>query len=116
MSIPFTLVIVLLTVVFQIAPGFTRPDLCFSVTVDPAFRLTAAARGILRRYRVVVWVFGLATIGLQFATGLMARAVLIPFPTPPLPAPFARWIWRCPGRLFLEDPSWRCYQRRLWLR
>jgi uncharacterized membrane protein len=36
-------------------PEFTRPDLFFGVTVDPAIRNTDEARRILRRYRIALW-------------------------------------------------------------
>jgi uncharacterized membrane protein len=36
-------------------PRFTRPDVFFGVTVDPAFRTTGAARRILRDYRIALW-------------------------------------------------------------
>jgi uncharacterized membrane protein len=36
-------------------PGFSRPDLFFGVTVDPAFRNTNKARRILRKYRIALW-------------------------------------------------------------
>jgi uncharacterized membrane protein len=36
-------------------PKFTRPDLFFGVTVDPAIRATDEARRILRRYRIALW-------------------------------------------------------------
>jgi len=36
-------------------PAFTRPDLFFGVTVDPAIRNTDKARRILRRYRIALW-------------------------------------------------------------
>ena len=36
-------------------PKFTRPDLFFGVTVDPAFRNTTEARRMLRNYRIALW-------------------------------------------------------------
>ena len=36
-------------------PKFTRPDLFFGVTVDPAFRNTDESRRILRNYRIALW-------------------------------------------------------------
>jgi uncharacterized membrane protein len=36
-------------------PEFTRPDVFFGVAVEPAFRMTDAARRILRGYRIVLW-------------------------------------------------------------
>ena len=36
-------------------PKFTRPDLFFGVTVDPAIRNTDEARRILRKYRIALW-------------------------------------------------------------
>jgi hypothetical protein len=36
-------------------PKFTRPDLFFGVTLDPAFRNTDKARRVLRNYRIALW-------------------------------------------------------------
>lgn len=36
-------------------PQFTRPDVFFGVTVEPAFRTSDAARRILRGYRIALW-------------------------------------------------------------
>jgi uncharacterized membrane protein len=44
----------------HILPGFTRPDVFFGVTVDPAFRTTDAARRILRDYRIALWCSAIA--------------------------------------------------------
>jgi len=41
-------------------PKFTRPDVFFGVTVDPAFRATDAARRILRDYRIALWCSAIA--------------------------------------------------------
>src|ERR1019366_279427 len=45
--------------------------------VDPAFRKTGAARGILRQYRAVLWAFGIAAIGLQLTTEFSVLSVLL---------------------------------------
>jgi uncharacterized membrane protein len=39
----------------HLLPQFTRPDLFFGVTVERAFRITDAARRILRNYRIALW-------------------------------------------------------------
>ncbi len=44
----------LLGVLYVALPALTRPGLFFAVTVEPAFRKTAAGRGVVRGYRTVV--------------------------------------------------------------
>jgi Family of unknown function (DUF5808) len=68
----------LATALNHYTPRLTRRDLYFGVTVDPGFRETAAAKGILRRYRQWNWVIGLAA---------MAAAAL--WPSPPM---FFLWL------------------------
>jgi uncharacterized membrane protein len=41
-------------------PPFTRPEIFFGVTVDPAFRTSEAACRILRDYRIAVWCSAIA--------------------------------------------------------
>jgi len=41
-------------------PQFTRPDVFFGVTIDPAFRTTDAARRVLRDYRIALWCSAIA--------------------------------------------------------
>jgi uncharacterized membrane protein len=48
----------------HLLPQFTRPDLFFGVTVDPAFRNTREARRILRSYRIAIWCFAIAASSL----------------------------------------------------
>lgn len=47
--------VALMGLLFHFLPRWTRPDIVFSVTVDPAFREGEAGRGIVRRYRAWVW-------------------------------------------------------------
>jgi len=61
-------------------PLFTRPDLFFGVTVDPAFRLTQAARRIVRDYRVALWCGAIAAAAIVWllhrpAAGLLAYVI-----------------------------------------
>jgi uncharacterized membrane protein len=42
------------------SPQFTRPDVFFGATVEPAFRTSEAARRILRDYRIALWVSAIA--------------------------------------------------------
>jgi uncharacterized membrane protein len=48
-------------------PKFTRPDLFFGVTVDPAFRDTTEARRMLRNYRIALWSSAIAAGTLNLA-------------------------------------------------
>ena len=57
-----------LAVAALITPRLTRPDLFFSVTVNPGFRQTPPARDILRRYD---WAVGLAAALSLVLTGLV---------------------------------------------
>ncbi len=58
----------LLAVLYHLMPRLTRPDLYFAVTVPPDFRDTQEGRGILRRYRIQVWIHTLIGLGLVFAS------------------------------------------------
>src|SRR5579863_9322191 len=60
-------------------PNWTRPDLFFAVTVDPAFRGTPDGIRILRQYRVTMGMGTLAAIGLAAATGLAEFSTLVVF-------------------------------------
>ena len=71
------LVILLTSVLFNLIPGLTRPDLFFAVTVAPEFRRTPDAQRILRRFRVIVWTFTLVAIAVQLATNLVLVSILI---------------------------------------
>lgn len=77
MNIPFLSLILLVTLFDHFLPGWTRPDLFFAVTVDPAFRRTRAGLAILRRYRVMVWSATAAACGLYYATDSTVAAVLL---------------------------------------
>jgi uncharacterized membrane protein len=73
----FVLLIILMTGLFHIMPGLTRPDLFFAVTVAPEFRQTSGARRILRRYRAMVWVSALVAVALELVAGMAVAAVLL---------------------------------------
>jgi uncharacterized membrane protein len=47
--------ILAMSILGHFLPRFTRPDLFFGVTLDPAFRNTDEARRILRNYRIALW-------------------------------------------------------------
>ena len=68
-QILFVLLLILMSALFHIIPGLTRPDLFFAVTVAPEFRRTPDARRILRRYRAIVWSFPVVASGLELVTG-----------------------------------------------
>jgi uncharacterized membrane protein len=76
-KIIFTVVLLLISALFSIIPGLTRPDLFFAVTVPLQFRQTADAKRILRRFRIIVWSSTLAAIAVELATGLSLVALLI---------------------------------------
>ena len=76
-KIIFTVVLLLISALFSIIPGLTRPDLFFAVTVPLQFRQTADAKRILRRFRIIVWSSMLAAIAVELATGLALVALLI---------------------------------------
>ncbi len=58
-------------------PSWTRPDLFFAVTVEPAFRKTEAAGRILLRYRLVVWISVIAAIAFTPILGQWAAAIQV---------------------------------------
>jgi uncharacterized membrane protein len=67
MNTPTLLVFIGLVVISLLGhflPRFTRPDVFFGVTVDPAFRTTDTARRMLRDYRFALWGTAIATGGL----------------------------------------------------
>jgi uncharacterized membrane protein len=53
-----------ITTLGSFLPQFTRPDVFFGVTVDPAFRTTGAARRLLRDYRIALWGSAIAACAL----------------------------------------------------
>lgn len=73
------LLLLALTAFSHFLPVWTRADLFFAITVQPEFRRTAAARSILRQYRLMLWIFAIPSIGLELATGLLIPAVLLQF-------------------------------------
>lgn len=54
-DIPLFICILAMSTLGHFLPKFTRPDLFFGVTVDPAFRKTNEARRMLRNYRIALW-------------------------------------------------------------
>jgi uncharacterized membrane protein len=76
-KIIFTVILLLMSALFSIIPGLTRPDLFFAVTVTPEFRPTADAKRILGRFRTIVWTSALAAIAIELASGLVLAALLI---------------------------------------
>jgi uncharacterized membrane protein len=76
-KIVFTVILMLMSALFSIIPGLTRPDLFFAVTVAPDFRQTTGARRILRRFWMMVWTATLAGIAVELATGLTLVSLLI---------------------------------------
>lgn len=73
----FVLALLLISGLFHIIPGLTRPDIFFAVTVAPEFRRTPDARRILGRFRIIVWSCTLVAIALQLAAGLALVTILI---------------------------------------
>lgn len=61
-------IVILLGVATHFLPGWMRPDIYFAVRVDPEFRRTEAARRILTRYRVIIWVSVAAGLAVDFFT------------------------------------------------
>jgi len=45
-------------------PTWTRPDIVFSVTVDPTFRTTETGRRIVQRYRIWLWIHTAAALAI----------------------------------------------------
>src|ERR1035441_2723402 len=76
-QILFVLLLILMSALFHIIPGLTRPDLFFAVTVAPEFRRTSDARRILQRYRAIVWSFTVVASGLELVSGMALAAVLL---------------------------------------
>ena len=72
----FIIAVLLLSGFAHFLPEWIRRDDFFGVTVDPSFRSTDAARGILGRYRMMLWSFTAGSIILFFATGFIGVAVL----------------------------------------
>lgn len=70
------LLLSLLTAFAHFLPGWTRPDVFFAVTIDPAFRRNETARHISRVYRTILWTTTIAAIALLLATGLLEMALL----------------------------------------
>lgn len=73
---PLVLLLLALTVVGHFLPAWTRPDVFFAVTVDPAFRRQEAGRRVLRLYRTILWTTAVLTVALLLSTKLQATALL----------------------------------------
>jgi uncharacterized membrane protein len=54
-SIVFCAALLAMSVLGHLLPRFTRPDVFFGVTVDPAFRRSDDAKRILQNYRAALW-------------------------------------------------------------
>jgi uncharacterized membrane protein len=65
--------IVAMSALGHFLPKFTRPDLFFGVTVDPAIRNSDEARRILRNYRIALWSSAIAAGTLD---GVLHRPVI----------------------------------------
>jgi uncharacterized membrane protein len=63
------LLVLLLTAFAHFLPEWSRPDVFFAVTIDPAFRRSGAGHSILRLYRVILWTAAAAIIGVLLETG-----------------------------------------------
>lgn len=73
---PLVLFLLLLTVFAHFLPAWTRRDIFFAVTIDPAFRRDRAGRHILRLYRTILWTTTIASIALLLSTGLWEMALV----------------------------------------
>jgi uncharacterized membrane protein len=74
--LPLILFLLFLTVFAHFLPEWTRPDVFFAVTIDPAFRRGGAGRHILRQYRMILWTTTVASVGLLLETGLLEMVLL----------------------------------------
>lgn len=74
--LPLILFLLFLNVFAHSLPEWTRPDVFFAVTVDPAFRRSGAGRRILWQYRIILWVTTTASIGLLLGTELFEMLLL----------------------------------------
>lgn len=72
-----TVILLTMAIAGHFLPGWTRPELYFAARVDPGFRQTEAARQILIRYRLILWLSVALAAGLQFVFRL-EWAVVIP--------------------------------------
>jgi uncharacterized membrane protein len=59
--------ILLVAIVFHLLPNLTRRDIFFAVTVDQAFRKSAEARNIIRRFRLAIWIHTAIALAILFA-------------------------------------------------
>jgi hypothetical protein len=78
MTILFVSVILIMAAIFHFLPEWTRPDIFFTVTVEPAFRRTEAGRAILKRYRFLVWIWALSCIALRLPARSIAVVEIVP--------------------------------------
>jgi uncharacterized membrane protein len=74
--LPLILLLLLLAAFAHFLPGWTRRDIFFAVTIDPAFRRNEAARRILRLYRTSLWTTTVISVALLLSTGLLEMALL----------------------------------------
>ena len=64
---PMWLVVVVNTLLFHALPRLSRPDILFAVTVPDAFASSGDAAAIVRKYRTVVWLSALVSMGVMTA-------------------------------------------------
>jgi len=72
-TILFCICVLASSTLSHLMPQFTRPDLFFGVTVEPAFRITDVARRILRNYRIAIWC---SAVGACFVVLVLHRPVV----------------------------------------
>lgn len=75
MTILFAAILAAFGVFAHFLPGWTRPDLYFAVTVDPQLRSSPEGRGILLRYRSIVWIVVVAAVAMTPVIGQWAVAI-----------------------------------------
>jgi uncharacterized membrane protein len=76
-NISFCIGILAMSALCHWLPGFTRPDLYFGVTTDPAFRKTDGAARILRNYRIALWSSAIAACTLDLVTDRPGVALIL---------------------------------------
>jgi hypothetical protein len=69
--LPVVLFLLLLAAITHFLPVWTRPDIFFAVTIDPAFRRSEPARRTLRLYRTILWTTTAVSITLLLSTGFL---------------------------------------------
>jgi uncharacterized membrane protein len=72
-----TWILLIVAALFALTPKWTRPDLYFSVTVQPDFPFTPQARRILRQYWAELALHTVIAFGLTRLAGQTGRAALV---------------------------------------